>query len=68
MTEYERLCVPRSTYYYRRKHGIPCEKGGRSGRFSGLFYENTPDKIGRLKEKYKDGITPAILAELFSGI
>lgn len=36
------------------------------GRFSGLQYENSPEKIKAIKEKYKDGVTMAILREMFN--
>lgn len=36
----------------------------KEGRFSGLEYENPPEKLGAIREKYKNGITPEILAEL----
>lgn len=34
-------------------------------RFSGKIYENTPEKLAAIKEKYKNGVTDRILEELF---
>ena len=39
------------------------KKRKRPARFSGLDYENTPEKIERLKEKYRNGVTAEILKE-----
>ena len=36
------------------------------GRFSGLKYENPPERLEEIKEKYKDGVTMAILREMFN--
>ena len=34
------------------------------GRFSGLDYENSPEKLKSIKEKYKNGVTKDIIAEM----
>lgn len=39
---------------------IPLKKGGR---FSGRIYTNTPEKLAKIKEKYKNGVTVDILKE-----
>ena len=34
------------------------------GRFSGLDYENSPEKIDEIKKKYKNGITKEMIEEM----
>ena len=34
------------------------------GRFSGKKYENSPERLAEIREKYKNGITPEIMKEL----
>lgn len=34
------------------------------GRFSGKKYENSPEKIKRLKEKYKNGVSKEIINKM----
>ena len=35
------------------------------GRYSGQNYENPPERIAEIKEKYKNGITLQMLEEMF---
>ena len=36
------------------------------GRFSGLKYENTPERLEQIKKKYSNGVTIDILKEMFN--
>lgn len=45
------------------KHNCKCRE--KSKRFSGMIYDNPPEKIEAIKEKYKNGVTKEILQELF---
>lgn len=38
---------------------------GRTKRYSGKKYENTPEKLQSLKEKYKNGVTKEMIEEMF---
>jgi transcriptional regulator with XRE-family HTH domain len=42
----------------------PIRKG--YGRFSGLQYENTPERLEQIKKKYSNGVTMDILKEMFN--
>jgi hypothetical protein len=44
----------------KRYRLIPLKKGGR---FSGRIYTNTLEKLAKIKEKYKNGVTTDILKE-----
>ena len=59
--EWMAMGINRSTYYYRLKYGLPSVKG--SERFSGLEYENSPEKLDAIKEKYKNGVSMSILSD-----
>ena len=37
-------------------------------RYSKLEYKNSKEKINQIKEKYKNGVTPEILAEFIKNI
>lgn len=65
MKEWERLNIPRSTYYWRTKNRHALETDGRQHRFSGRQYDNPPEKIAALKSKYRNGVTADIMKELF---
>ena len=34
------------------------------GRFSGLEYENTPEKIDEIREKYRNGVTLQMIEDM----
>jgi len=63
---WEALGLARSTWYWRMTHGknllAPLHEGSgrghrnKSGRFSGKSYENPPEKIETLRQKYADGV------------
>lgn len=38
---------------------------GRTKRYSGKKYENSPDKLQSLKEKYKNDVTKEMIEEMF---
>lgn len=57
-----RYCVTRNYYKKHRKVEVRAR-----GRFSGEFYENSPERILELKEKYKNGITSEIFSEFAAG-
>lgn len=51
--------------YYAVKHGGNVriyEK--KQGRFSGLEYENPPEKLDAIREKYRNGVTVAMIADM----
>lgn len=56
--------LPRTTYLYRLRHGVPLgapyhygSGGGRQNRrASGLVYDNPPERIEQIKRKYAQGI------------
>lgn len=59
--------LKRGTYYYQLRHGklsdnyrVP--KTAR-GRYSGLEYENSPEKLDAIREKYKNGIPEGTIEE-----
>ena len=52
--------------YYRR-HGHLQFRRNTTGRFSGLNYENTEEKIEAIKEKYKNGVPKETLDNFFYG-
>ena len=63
--------LKRGTYYYQLRHGklsdnyrVP--KTAR-GRYSGLEYENSQEKLDAIREKYKNGI-PEGTIEAWLGI
>lgn len=63
--------VPRATYYWQIKHGIRNKTTGElvvHGRFSGSTYENPPERLAQIAEKYKNGVTPAILEEMMEDL
>lgn len=39
---------------------------GSDKRYSGRKYTNTPERLQAIKEKYANGVTPEILAEMFN--
>lgn len=41
-------------------------RAGSNIRYSGKDYTNTPERIQAIKEKYANGVTPEILAEMFN--
>jgi hypothetical protein len=53
--------VCKATYYNKRKKEWERE----NKRASGKIYSNSAEKINAIKEKYKNGVTAEILAELF---
>lgn len=73
---WEVLGLAKSTYFWRLKRNlityeqlqiINDELGTlearASNRFSGRSYENPPEKLNAIREKYKNGITPEIWME-----
>lgn len=71
MKEWERLGVPRSTWYWQIKHGKRDPVDGalrKKGRFSGGDYENPPERLAFIKEKYRHGVTDEILSEMLEKI
>jgi hypothetical protein len=65
------LGLTRSTYYYRlrkeKRSGAYHIPKNRRGRYSGLDYENSPEKLDAIREKYKNGI-PEGTIEAWLGI
>lgn len=61
---WEEFGLPRSTYLWRIKHGkdLNAKKYDGSGRhfcscrFSGKYYENPPEKIAAIRQKYANGV------------
>ena len=41
-------------------------RDGRNIRYSGKEYTNTPERLQAIKDKYANGVTPEILAEMFN--
>ncbi|MBQ0165487.1 MAG: hypothetical protein KBT02_00080 [Treponema sp.] len=39
-----------------------------SGRFSGKIYKNTTEKLQRIKEKYKNGVTTEHITEMLNSL
>lgn len=39
---------------------------GSDKRYSGRKYTNTPERLQAIKDKYANGVTPEILAEMFN--
>jgi hypothetical protein len=67
MKIYEALGITKDQYIYRIRKGLlPRKKRKNNERFSGLEYVNSPEKIKAIKEKYKDGVTMAILREMLN--
>jgi hypothetical protein len=67
MKIYEELGLTRAQYIYRVRKGLlPRKNRKHNERFSGLEYANSPEKIKAIKEKYKDGVTMAILREMLN--
>ena len=55
------------TYYYQLRHGKLSENyrvpKTCKGRYSGLDYENSPEKLAAIREKYKNGIPEGTIEE-----
>lgn len=50
---------------YRKQYKRLYEKTSKHiGRFSGLKYENSPEKLKQIKEKYKNGISKETINEM----
>ncbi len=65
MKIYEELGLTKDQYIYQVRKGLlPRQKRTPNERFSGLKYENSPDKLNAIKEKYKNGVTEEILKEM----
>ena len=56
--------LTKNQYYYRKRKKKNNIETKIYGRFSGKVYENTPDKLEQIKQKYKNGITAEIILEL----
>lgn len=52
--------------YYKRHGHLPFRRNT-TGRFSGLNYENTEEKIEAIKEKYKNGVPKETMDNFFNG-
>ena len=73
---WEILGLTKGAYYWRLKRNqLTCEqlqiikyelgalKARTRNRFSGRSYDNPPEKLNTIREKYKNGITPEIWME-----
>lgn len=54
--------------YRKEYHKLYSEVKQHKERYSKLEYENSKEKINQIKEKYKNGVTPEILAEFIKNI
>lgn len=64
MTRWENLGLTKDQYIYRIRKGLIARKNN-NGRFSGLNYRNSPERLNEIKEKYRNGVTADILKEMF---
>lgn len=64
MTRWESLGLTKDQYIYRIRKGLIARKNN-NGRFSGLNYRNSPERLNKIKEKYRNGVTADILKEMF---
>lgn len=64
MTRWECLGLTKDQYIYRIRKGLISRKNN-NGRFSGLNYRNSPERLNKIKEKYRNGVTADILKEMF---
>ena len=64
MKVYEELGLTKDQYIYRIRKGLIARKNY-TGRFSGLNYRNSPERLNEIKEKYRNGVTADILKEIF---
>lgn len=59
---WEVLGIGKTTYYAWMHNGrIPVTEGGqhrkeKNGRFSGLKYTNSPERLEQIRQKYKNGV------------
>jgi hypothetical protein len=69
MKIYEKLGITKDQYIYRiRKDLLPRKKRKNNGRFSGLEYKNSQEKLEAIRQKYADGVTSEHLQELYEKI
>lgn len=54
--------------YIKEYHRLYSEAKQHKERYSKLEYENSKERINQIKEKYKNGVTPEILAEFIKNI
>lgn len=54
--------------YGKEYHRLYSEARQHKERYSKLEYKNSKERIKQIKEKYKNGITPEILAEFIKNI
>lgn len=64
MTRWENLGLTKDQYIYRIRKGLIARKNN-NGRFYGLNYRNSPERLNEIKEKYRNGVTADILKEMF---
>ena len=64
MTRWESLGLTKDQYIYRIRKGLIVRKNN-TGRFSGLNYRNSHERLNEIKEKYRNGVTADILKEMF---
>ncbi len=50
---------------FKKQYKKLYQEGKRIKRFSGKNYENSPEKLNQIKEKYKNGVTQEILKNIF---
>lgn len=54
--------------YEMQYHRLYSEAKQHKERYSGLEYTNSPERLQKIKEKYKDGVSLEILNSMFSGL
>ena len=64
---WKELGLNKSTYYYQLKHGILSSNyrvpKTAKGRYSGLDYKNSQEKLESIREKYRNGVPSGTIEE-----
>ena len=55
-----------SEEYNRQYHQLYDEAKQKKSRYSGQVYDNSPDKLKALREKYKNGVSDKTIREMLS--